>query len=45
MPDMIQSYLADIARRGGKQPAGWRDDPSPMQIAKLSDAARKAARK
>lgn len=41
----IDQYVADIERLGGKRPQGWRDDPRPMQIAKLGDALRKAAKK
>lgn len=39
---MVKAYLADIERNSGKEPRSWRDDPFPMQIAKLDDAARKA---
>ena len=38
----IGKYLEEIRAAGGKEPRGWRDDPFPMQIAKLDNAARKA---
>ncbi|MDE4176370.1 hypothetical protein PXK01_19615 [Phaeobacter sp. PT47_59] len=44
MPDLIYSYVAAIRAIGADLPAGWQDDPAPMQIAKLDDAWRKAAK-
>ncbi|MEW2911423.1 hypothetical protein [Leisingera sp. JC11] len=45
MVSMIECNPANIEHFGGKQPAGWRNDPRAMQIAKPSYAARKAARR
>lgn len=44
MPDLVYSYVAAIRATGTDLPAGWQDDPAPMQIANLDDAWRKATK-